>query len=43
MTFKKATLRLKVKPVVLPGNRILLQLNVNQDKMSFLVNGVPTI
>ncbi|WP_260512018.1 secretin N-terminal domain-containing protein [Coxiella burnetii] len=44
VTFKKATLRLKVTPVVLPGNRILLQLNVNQDKMSsFLVNGVPTI
>jgi type IV pilus assembly protein PilQ len=44
VAFKKATLRLQVTPSVLPGNRILLQLAVNQDKISSLVvNGVPAI
>lgn len=44
VTFKKATLRLQVTPNVLPNNRILLQLAVNQDKISNLVvNGVPAI
>ncbi len=44
VAFKKATLRLKVTPVVLPGKRLLLQLAVNQDKISSLqVNGVPAI
>lgn len=44
VAFKKATLSLKVTPMVLPGNRVLLQLAVNQDKISsILVNGVPAI
>lgn len=44
IAFKKATLRLKVMPIVMPGNRILLHLTVNQDKISsLLVNGVPAI
>lgn len=44
VAFKKATLRLQVTPSVLPGKRILLQLAVNQDKISSLVvNGVPAI
>lgn len=44
VAFKKATLRLKVTPILLPNHRILLQLIVNQDKIShLLVNGVPAI
>lgn len=44
VTFKKATLRLKVTPIIMPGKRILLHLTVNQDKISsLLVNGVPGI
>jgi len=44
VAFKKATLRLKVTPIVMPGKRILLHLTVNQDKISsLLVNGVPAI
>ena len=42
--FKKAALSLKVTPIVLPNKQILLQLTVNQDKISNLVvNGVPAI
>ena len=44
VAFKKATLRLKVTPIILPNQRILLHLSVNQDKMSgLLLNGVPAI
>ena len=44
VAFKKATLRLKVTPVIMPGQRILLHLTVNQDKISsLLINGVPAI
>lgn len=42
--FKKAVLSLKVTPTILPNNKILLTLAVNQDNLSNLtVNGVPAI
>jgi type IV pilus assembly protein PilQ len=44
VVFKKAVLGLKVTPHVLPGNRVLLQLQINQDRPSNkMVLGVPTI
>ncbi len=44
VTFKKAVLGLKVTPKLIPGNKILLHLNVTQDKRSSReVSGVPTI
>lgn len=44
VVFKKAVLQLKVTPQILPDNRILLQINVNQDKVSpLIVNGTPVI
>ena len=44
VTFKKAVLRLKVTPQILPGQQVLLQLQVNQDRPSrHIVQGVPTI
>lgn len=44
VAFKKAVLSLKVTPQTLPNNKILLQLQVNQDTLSALrVNGVPAI
>lgn len=44
VTFKKAVLSLKVTPQVLPGNKVLLQLQVNQDRPSSrIVLGVPAI
>lgn len=44
VTFKKAVLGLKVVPQVLPGNRVLLQLQINQDRPGDrMVMGVPTI
>lgn len=44
ITFKRAVLGLKVTPQVLPGNNILLQLQINQDRPSNkMVLGVPTI
>lgn len=44
VTFKKAVLSLKVTPQIMPDNRILLQLQVNQDKPSKrMVLGVPAI
>lgn len=44
VAFKKAVLRLKVTPFILPANKLLLKLNVNQDKPSNLViNGTPSI
>lgn len=44
VAFKKAVLGLKVVPQVLPGDRVLLQLQINQDRPSNrLVQGVPTI
>jgi len=44
VTFKKAVIKLKVTPSVLPHNNFLLQLSINQDTVSSLnVNGVPAI
>lgn len=44
VVFKKAVLSLKVTPQILPHGKVLLQLQVNQDKPSqHLVLGVPTI
>jgi len=44
INFKKAVLRLKVTPFILPHGKILLTLNVNQDKPSnLIVNGTPSI
>ncbi len=44
VTFKKAVLKLKVTPAVMPHQQILLKLEVNQDKISTLsVQGVPAI
>ncbi len=44
VAFKKAVLRLKVTPEIGANNRILLKLQVNQDKVSaIVVNGVPAI
>jgi type IV pilus assembly protein PilQ len=44
IAFKKAVMSLKVTPQVMPGNKILLQLQVNQDRPSNrIVLGVPAI
>jgi type IV pilus assembly protein PilQ len=44
VVFKKAVLSLKVTPQIMPGNQVLLQLQVNQDKPSNrMVLGVPAI
>lgn len=44
VAFKKAVLRLKVTPQILPENKVLLQLQVNQDRPSNrIVLGVPSI
>lgn len=44
VTFKKAVLSLKVTPQVLPGNKVLLQLQINQDQPGHrMVLGVPSI
>lgn len=44
VAFKKAVLSLMVTPQIMPDNRVLLQLKINQDKpSSHLVLGVPTI
>ncbi len=44
VVFKKAVLGLKVTPQVLPGNHVLLQLKINQDRPSNkMVLGMPTI
>lgn len=44
IAFKKAVLSLKVTPHILPHNKILLQLQINQDRpTSRSVLGVPTI
>lgn len=44
ISFKKATLRLKATPILLPKRRILLHLEVNQDKISEATfNGSPVI
>jgi type IV pilus assembly protein PilQ len=43
-TFKKAVLSLRVTPQIMPGNKILLQLRVNQDRPgNRIVQGVPAI
>lgn len=43
-TFKKAVLSLKVTPTITPNNKILLNLTVNQDKVSpLVVNGMPAV
>jgi len=44
VTFKKAVLGLKVTPQVLPGNNVLLRLQINQDRPgNRMVQGMPTI
>jgi len=44
VVFKKAVLGLKVLPQILPKNRVLLQLQINQDRPSNkMVQGMPTI
>ncbi len=44
VAFKKAVLRLKVTPQILPQQRLLLKLEINQDKpASRIVLGVPAI
>lgn len=44
IAFKKAVLRLKVTPSLLPNDQIYLDIQVNQDTLSNLtVNGVPAI
>ncbi len=44
IAFKKAVLSLKVTPQIMPGNKVLLQLQINQDKPSSrVVLGVPAI
>lgn len=44
VAFKKAVLRLKVKPTLLDNQHILLNIALNQDKVaSLVVNGVPSI
>lgn len=44
MVFKKAVLGLKVTPQILPGHKVLLHLQINQDRPSTkVVLGVPTI
>jgi len=44
VVFKKAVLRLKVTPQILPDNKIMLQLQINQDRPNArMVLGVPMI
>ena len=44
VVFKKAVLGLKVTPQVLPGNKVLLQLQINQDRpINKMVLGMPAI
>lgn len=44
VSFKKAVLRLQVTPKQMPHHYILLQISLNQDKVSSLtINGVPAI
>jgi len=44
VVFKKAVLRLKVTPQILPGNRVLLQMQINQDRPNNkMIQGMPTI
>jgi type IV pilus assembly protein PilQ len=44
VAFKKAVLSLKVTPQIMPGNRVMLQLAINQDRPSSrIVLGVPAI
>lgn len=44
ISFKKAVLKLQVTPYILPNKHILLDVSVNQDKVSLLtVQGVPAI
>ncbi len=44
VVFKKAVLGLKVTPQILPGRKVLLQLQINQDRPSNkMVLGMPTI
>ncbi|HEX4044977.1 MAG TPA: secretin N-terminal domain-containing protein [Gammaproteobacteria bacterium] len=44
IAFKKAVLGLKVTPHILPGNQVLLQLQINQDRpTNKMILGVPSI
>ena len=41
--FRQATLKLEVTPTVKEGQRILLVLNIHQDSVGDLINGVPSL
>ncbi|MFT7686249.1 MAG: type IV pilus assembly protein PilQ [Candidatus Azotimanducaceae bacterium] len=41
--FKSATLELAVKPQITPDDRIIMELNVKQDTVGAVFNGVPSI
>ncbi len=41
--FKKAVLSLKVKPQITPDDRIILDLNVTNDSVGAVFNGIPSI
>ncbi|NVK72778.1 MAG: type II and III secretion system protein [Oceanospirillaceae bacterium] len=41
--FRQASLMLEVTPFVKDGNRILLSLNIHQDSVGDLVNGIPSL
>ena len=41
--FKSATLELSVKPQITPDDRIIMELNVKQDTVGAVFNGVPSI
>lgn len=43
VSFKKAVLSLKVTPQITPDNKVLLDLQVNQDTQGDIVGGIPTI
>jgi type IV pilus assembly protein PilQ len=44
VAFKKAVLSLKVTPQIMPGDKVLLKLQVNEDRPgNLMVQGVPTI
>lgn len=42
-SFKSATLSLDVKPQITPDDRIIMELQVNQDTVGAVFNGVPSI
>lgn len=43
VAFKKAVLSLKVKPQITPDNKIMMELQINQDRPGVVTAGVPSI